>query len=236
MVVYTLVRDEFSGWYLEAVKPSYQQPIDLHTYKSTLAFFDKVLKLLHPFMPFITEEIYQLLENRNPDDSIMVAEMPANGRSHRLVLNEFEDAKEIVTAIRNLRQQKNIPPRDQLILAITAKESEYQGDFLPVIKKLANIDKVVFVDKSDEGAASFMVKTTQYSIPLGDLVDEESERIKLEEELAYHQGFLNSVMKKLSNANFVKNAPEKVVQLERKKKADAEEKIKTITEKIESIK
>jgi len=236
MVVYTLVRDEFSGWYLEAVKPSYQQPMDLHTYKSTLAFFDKVLKLLHPFMPFITEEIYQLLENRNPDDSIMVAEMPANGRSHRLVLNEFEDAKEIVTAIRNLRQQKNIPPRDQLILAITAKESEYQGDFLPVIKKLANIDKVVFVDKSDEGAASFMVKTTQYSIPLGDLVDEESERIKLEEELAYHQGFLNSVMKKLSNANFVKNAPEKVVQLERKKKADAEEKIKTITEKIESIK
>ena len=236
MVVYTLVRDEFSGWYLEAVKPSYQQPMDLHTYKSTLAFFDKVLKLLHPFMPFITEEIYQLLENRNPDDSIMVAEMPANGRSHRLVLNEFEDAKEIVTAIRNLRQQKNIPPRDQLILAITAKESEYQGDFLPVIKKLANIDKVVFVDKSDEGAASFMVKTTQYSIPLGDLVDKESERIKLEEELAYHQGFLNSVMKKLSNANFVKNAPEKVVQLERKKKADAEEKIKTITEKIESIK
>jgi valyl-tRNA synthetase len=236
MMVYTLVRDEFSGWYLEAVKPAYQQPIDKATYDSTLEFFDKVLKILHPFMPFITEEIYQLIEERKTGESIMVDTMPTYGNTHRQILSDFEVTKEVITSIRNIRQEKNISPKDGLKLSITVAEKDYNAYFIAVMKKLANVDSVSFGDKPEEGASTFMVKTTQYSVPLGDMIDIEAEKQKLEDELNYHKGFLNSVMKKLGNENFVKNAPEKVVEMERKKKADAENKIKALSERIESLK
>jgi valyl-tRNA synthetase len=236
MLSYTLVRDEFSGWYLEAIKPPYQQPIDKATYKSTLEFFDKVLKILHPFMPFITEEIYQLISDRREGESIMVAEMPSFSKSHPHVLSDFEDTKEVIAAIRNIRQEKNISPKEVLKLSIISDESDYKGDYIAVIKKLANIESVSFVDKSDEGAATFMVKTAQYSIPLGNLIDYEKEKQKLEEELNYQKGFLNSVLKKLGNEKFVNSAPEKVVEIERRKQADAEQKIEALTEQIKSLK
>ncbi len=235
MLVYTLIRDEFSGWYLEAVKPAYQKPIDKATYKSTLEFLDKVLKILHPFMPFISEEIYQLIEDRKQGESIMITEMPSYGKTHTQVLKDFEEAKEVITALRNIRQEKNIPQKDTLKLSITSAESGYKTDFLAVIKKLANIESVNYVATSEDGAATFMVKTTQYSVPLGDLIDIEVEKQKLEEELKYQKGFLNSVMKKLGNERFVNNAPQKVVEMEQKKKADAEEKIRAITEQIDSL-
>lgn len=236
MLVYTLIRDEFSGWYLEAIKPAYQQPIDKTTYDRTLDFFDKVLKILHPFMPFISEEIYHLIEDRKPDDSIMISEMPSFGRVRRQVLEEFEDAKEVITAVRNIRQEKNIPQKDTLRLCIAANESDYTDTFLEVIRKLANVESVDFVDRSDDGVATFLVNTTQYSIPLGDMIDIEAEKNKLEEELNYHKGFLNSVLKKLGNESFINNAPEKVVEIEKKKKADAENKIIVLTKQLESLK
>jgi valyl-tRNA synthetase len=235
MVVYTLVRDEFSGWYLEAIKPAYQHPIDSITYKQTLVFFDKILKMLHPFMPFITEEIYQLISNREHGESIMVTEMPAQGRVHHQLLHDFEDAKEIITAVRNIRQEKNIPQKDTLRLSILSDEMDYNGHFIAVIKKLANIDSVSFAGIAEEGDVTFMVKTTQYNVPLGNLIDVEGEKKKLIEELSYHQGFLISVMKKLGNENFVKNAPEKVVEMERKKKADTEDKIKALTTRLKAL-
>lgn len=236
MLVYTLVRDEFSGWYLEAIKPEYLQPIDKVTFENTLGFLNKLLKILHPFMPFISEEIYQLIEDRKHGESIMVAEMPSYGKANRRVLSDFEDATEAIAAIRTIRQEKNIPLKDALTLAISANKANYKGDFIAVIKKLANIESISFMDKPEEGAVSFMVKTTQYSIPLGDRIDVNTEIQKLEEELNYHKGFLSSVMKKLGNENFVNNAPEKVIELERKKQADAEQKIKALTEQIKSLK
>lgn len=235
MVVYTLIRDEFSGWYLEAVKPEYQKPIDKETYNQTLIFFDKLLKLLHPFMPFISEEIYQLIADRENGESIMISDMPKSGEANKSVLKNFEETKELITAIRNIRQEKNISPREAFHLKITGRESEYNAQFLPLVYKLANIETVEFIDKTLEGALTFLVRTTEYSIPFEELLDVEAEKARLEEELKYQQGFLNSVMKKLGNDKFVNNAPAKVVEMEEKKKADAENKIKTLTERLNSL-
>ncbi|MBN1951807.1 MAG: valine--tRNA ligase [Bacteroidales bacterium] len=232
MTVYTLVRDEFSAWFLEAVKPPYQQGIDQKTYKSTSCYLEKLLKALHPFMPFISEEIYQLLKEREEGESIMISAMPEIETYKQSILENFEETKEVITAIRKIRQEKALPQKDMLHLRITAKEGAFNREFLPLVHKLANIEEISFVEQADESDISFMVKTTEYSIPLGDLIDSEAEKAKLEEELKYHQGFLNSVMKKLDNASFVNNAPENVVAAEMKKKADAEEKIKTLKDRI----
>ena len=235
MLVYTMVRDDFSGWYLEAVKPDYQKPIDKATYTITISFFDKVVRILHPFMPFISEEVYQLIEERAEGDSVMISDMPKPSAVDQPKLDLFEEAKEIIGAVRNIRQGKNIPMKDPLELQIVADEQSYPKDYIPVINKLANISKEQFVDTATEGTANFMVKTTEYAVPLGDLIDVDAERKKLEEELNYQEGFLNSVMKKLSNEKFVGGAPEAVVNKEKQKQADAELKIKAIKEQLEKL-
>lgn len=235
MEVYTLVRDDFSGWYLEAVKPAYQQPIDIKSLEQTIDFLEKLLKAIHPFMPFISEEIYQLLTERKEGDSIMIAEMPKAKHFDKELLALFEETKEIITSIRNIRQQKNIAIKEMLHLNITGSQTNYSNNFLPVIYKLANIENIDFVGKAKDGASTFMVKTTEYSIPLGSLLDVEAEKKKLEVELKYHRGFLKAVMAKLGNEKFVNNAPKQVVEAEMKKKSDAETKIKALQEQLASI-
>lgn len=235
MVIYTLVRDEFSGWYLEAVKPAYQQPIDEKTYHQTIEFLKKMLKVLHPFMPFITEEIYQRLRKSNEKESIMISDMPVKAAYDTGLLEGFEETKEIITTIRNIRQEKNLSNIDKLHLKITGRAEKFNQTFLPVIYKLAFIGDIAFVEKAQDGAATFLVKTTEYNVPLGDLLDVETEKKKLREELKYQKGFLHSVMKKLGNEKFVNNAPKQVVEIEMKKKADAEAKIKSLEKQIENL-
>lgn len=235
MTVYSMVRDEFSGWYLEAVKPAYQQPIDKATYDATIQFFDKVIRILHPFMPFITEEIYQYISERKKGESIVVAQMPKAGRIHHHVVDLFEDAKQIIAGVRNIRQDKNIPLKEMVKLQITTDENSYDKKFIPVINKLANIESEYFVSKSDDASASFLVGTTEYAVPLGDMIDVEAEKKKLGDEINYHEGFLQSVAKKLSNTSFVQNAPAAVVDKEKQKMADAELKIKSLKEQLAKL-
>jgi valyl-tRNA synthetase len=235
MLVYNLIRDEFSGWYLEAIKPDYQKPIDRITYDKSLNFLEQVLKILHPFMPFISEEIYQLMKSRKEGDSIMISKMPQSADYDKVLLADFESAKEIVGAIRNVRQEKNIPNKETVELMISTEESTYHKGFLPLIEKLANISSVNFVTKPEGGSVTFMVGTTQYSVPLDGLIDTSGEKKKLEEELKYQEGFLHSVMKKLGNDRFVNNAPEMVVNNERQKAEDAKNRIKTLKERLAEL-
>ncbi|NPA35267.1 MAG: valine--tRNA ligase [Chlorobi bacterium] len=236
MTVYTTFWQEFSSWYLEAVKPGYQQPLDAETYKATVEFFDKLLRLLHPFMPFITEEIWQLLDERKEGESIMISDMPVATVINRKVVELFETAKEVVGNVRTVRKEKNIPPKEQLSLSVLPAGTDYDPMFDEVIAKLANLKEINKVDAKVEGAVSFMVKTTEYFVPMEGLIDVEQEIKKLEEELKYQEGFLNSVKKKLSNERFVNNAPEAVVAKERQKQADAEAKIQTLKASIENLK
>lgn len=235
MLVYTMVRDDFSGWFLEAVKPEYQKPIDKETYDATIHFFDKVVRILHPFMPFITEEIYQLIEERSEKDSVMISDMPSIAEIDDQMLEDFEEAKEIISAVRNIRQEKNIALKETVKLQINADEKSFTTTFIPVINKLANISEEEFVTKTDDTAATFRVKTTEFAVPLGDLIDHEAEKAKLKEEMMYLEGFLKSVEKKLSNERFVNNAPEAVVAKEKQKQADAEIKIKAIKEQLNKL-
>ncbi|MBN1597909.1 MAG: valine--tRNA ligase [Bacteroidales bacterium] len=235
MEIYTLIRDDFSGWYLEAVKPAYQKPIDSVTLEKTILYFDSLLRILHPFMPFITEEIFQLIEERKPSESITISEMPTSGKYNKVLLASFNETKEIVAAVRNIRQEKSIANKEPVKLKIITKEDNYSGGMIPIIKKLANVSDVSFSSTTENGEITFMIKTTRYSIPLGSVIDTELEKKKLEDELKYHEGFLKSVMKKLGNESFIENAPAKVVELERKKQADAEEKIKTLKEQLETL-
>ena len=236
MEVYTLFRDEFSSWYLECVKPAYQQPIDKVTYEATLELFEKLLKVLHPFMPFITEEIYQLLKERAEDDSIMIAQMPDLVAIDTDFLALFEETKEITAAVRNIRQEKNIAFKEVLHLQVIGDEGQIDHSTYCVIKKLANVDEITFVNEADTTASSFLVKTTEYAVPLGDMINVEEEIAKMEEELKYNEGFLKIVMKKLSNERFVNSAPAQVVDIERKKQADAESKITSLKESIAKLK
>ena len=236
MAVYTLFRDDFSSWYLEIIKPGYQQPIDAATYKATIHNLDKILKLLHPFMPFISEEIWQLLEDRKEGESIMISDMPVAGKVNEKLLASFELTKEAVTGVRNIRKQKNIPNKDAIVLNILDNTGNYDKYFDAVLAKLANAEELVFVNEKVNGALSFMVKANEYFIPMGDLVDVEAEIARLEQDLKYNKGFLISVTKKLSNERFVSSAPEKVVAIEKQKQADAEAKIKALEESIASFK
>ncbi len=236
MTVYTLFRDDFSSWYLEIVKPGYQQPIDAKTYKATIDNFDKILRLLHPFMPFISEEIWQLLDERKEGESIMVSEMPVAADTDEKILADFELTKEAIVGVRNVRKQKNIANKDVISLSILDNTGNYDKNFDAVLAKLANADKINFVTEKVSGALSFMVKANEYFIPMGDLLDVDAEIARLEEDLKYQQGFLNSVMKKLSNERFVNNAPEKVVAIEKQKQEDAEAKIKALQESIANLK
>ena len=233
MAVYKLFWDEFSSWYLEMIKPGYQLPIDKATYDATLGFFDALLRLLHPFMPFITEELWQALEPRKEGESLMVALMPEVALVDSAYLESFEIVKEIVSGVRTIRLQKNIPNKDTLELQVLGDHSDA---FNPVISKMCNLTDIIRTDDKAAGAVSFLVRTTEYAVPLGNMINVEEELAKLAEELKYQQGFLASVAKKLSNESFVSKAPAKVIEMERKKQADAESKIKSIEESIAALK
>ena len=233
MAVYKLFWDEFSSWYLEMVKPGYQQPVDKSTYISTLGFFDALLRLLHPFMPFITEELWQALEPRKEGESLMVALIPEVAPVDNLYLEDFEFAKEIVGGVRTIRLQKNIPNKEALELQVLGEHNDH---FNSVIAKMCNLSSIIRTEEKAAGSASFLVRTTEYAVPLGNMINVEEELAKLQDELKYQQGFLASVMKKLSNESFVSKAPAKVIEMERKKQADAESKIKSIEESIAALK
>jgi valyl-tRNA synthetase len=238
MVVYTLIKDDFSGWYLEAVKPAYQQPIDRATLKQTIDYFEKLLKVLHPFMPFISEEIYQLLEERKEGHSIMISTMPKTKSldsvklsEEKAILDSFEETKEVISFIRTARVEKQIPNKETRDLII--KSEGYKNPFIDIIKKLGNVNCEVSNDIIPIGRASSLITSkAEYYFLYGDEFDSQAELKKLVTELEYTKGFLESVEKKLQNDNFVKNAPEKVLNIEKQKKADAEAKIITLNEQI----
>ena len=238
MLVYKLFWDEFSSWYLEMVKPAYGQPIDKKTYESTLHFFDVLLRQLHPFMPFITEELWQHIYDRKPGESIMVAQLETFcGRDLQAaneLCNAFDQLKEIISGIRNIRLQKNIAQKETLELQVV--DVNPVATFNPVITKLCNLSSIEAVENKADGSGSFMVGTTEYAIPLGNLINTEEELAKLEADLKYQEGFLQSVLKKLSNEKFVSKAPANVIDMERKKQADAESKIASLKESIAALK
>jgi valyl-tRNA synthetase len=236
MTIYTTVRDEFSGWLLEIVKPPYQKPVDAKTYEEVVELFDQLLRLMHPFMPFITEEIWQMLKNRENGQSIMISQMPDAGKCDVELLAAFENVKDTISGIRNIRKEKNIPTKDALELKIQQGDKGYQAEYTPVMQKMANLSAIRIVSEEVKGAASFRIKSTNFYVPTEEFIDVEEELTKLEEELKYARGFLHSVMKKLENERFVNNAPEAVVKKEKAKKADAEAKIKVLEERISSLK
>jgi len=236
MITYKLFWDEFSAWYLEIIKPEYQKPVDRVTLNATIAIFDKLLKLIHPFMPFITEELWQMLLERKNGESIMVSLMPEAKKFNKAIIADFESVKEIVSAIRTVRKDKGIPIRDKLALLIRADQDSYDADLLPVILKMCNLTHISFVSEKQPGTVSFMVGTIEYFIPIDGSIDIESELIKLNEDLEYNRVFLATVMKKLDNHRFVENAPSSVLELERKKQSDAESKIRSIEERIKELK
>ena len=235
MRIYKLFWDDFSGWYLEMVKPAYGSPTDAATMEATRRYFDLLMRLVHPFMPFVTEEIWQDLAPRAAGESVMYAAWPALGEADKALLARFELVKEVVTAIRAARKQKNIAQKQTLVLNVVADDN-YPAAYAPVIAKMGNLSEITPATEKDPTAAAFIVKTTQYFIPMGDSIDREAEAKKLADELAYLEGFLASVMKKLSNERFVNSAPEKVVANERAKKADAEAKIAAIKEQLRALK
>jgi valyl-tRNA synthetase len=232
MLLYKLFWDEFSSWYLEIVKPAYQKPIDKLSYDATLSFFDDLLRLLHPFMPFITEELWQALYTREEGVSLMISLQPKGEDVNKELLSDFEDVKNIISGIRTIRLEKNIPNKEALELEITGKHKEL---FNSIIAKMCNLTSIKLVSEKQTGSAGFLVGTTEYTVPLTDNIDTEAELKKLEAELTYTEGFLKSVQKKLSNEKFVQNAKPEIVENERKKMADAESKIALIKENIAAI-
>ena len=236
MTVYRLFWDEFSSWYLEMVKPAYGQPIDKTTYDATISFFETLLKMLHPFMPFITEELWQHIYDRKDGESIMRDKLDVatpTENDERLVA-DVENVKLIVSGVRTVRNQKNIAPKEALTLQ-TIGENKYEA-YTSVITKMANLSEINVVTEKDTTSASFMVGTDEFAVPLGDMIDTEAEIAKLEAQLKHLEGFLFGIRKKLSNEKFVANAPEAVVAMERKKLSDSEEKIAAIKESLAALK
>ncbi len=231
---YRLFWDDFSGLYLEMVKPAYGSPTDPATMAATRAFFDALMRLLHPFMPFVTEEIWQDLAPRAEGESICTAAMPEAGAVKEALLARFELAKEAISSVRNVRNQKQLPQKEALALRVVVDEN-YPAEYAPVMMKMANLSAIEPTVEKDPTAAAFLVKTTQYFVPMAGRIDVEAERKKLADELAYCEGFLASVMKKLSNERFVQSAPEKVVANERAKQADAEAKIAAIRAQLAAL-
>ncbi len=236
MLVYKLFWDEFSSWYLESVKPAYQQPIDGATYKATISFFDKLLKVLHPYIPFITEEVWQLLETRKQGESIMVAQMPEAGAYDEKLLERFETVKDVIAKIRQIRQDNGIAQKDTLECFAKLVDGEYDDYFNAVITKHCNLAKFELIPAAIDGAKTFVAKNVEYYIPLGDKIDKDEELKKLNAELDYTRGFLASVEKKLSNERFVSGAPAAVVDREKQKLADAKMKIEALEKQIAALK
>jgi valyl-tRNA synthetase len=235
MNTYKLFWDEFSGWFLEIIKPEYKKPVDRISYEATIAVFDNLLRIIHPFMPFITEEIWQLITERKDGESLMISAIPRAKKYDKELIARFENIKETISAIRTVRKEKQILNRDAVELSIKTDKNSYDSGFLPVIIKLCNLSVVKFISGNVENSASFMVKTTEFYIPLGSKIDHESEKTKILNDLAYYKGFLESVMKNLDNIRFVQNAPADVIELERKKKSDTDLKIKSLEEALKSL-
>lgn len=235
MTTYKLIWDDFCAWYLEMAKPVYGSPIDKTTYEATVRFFETGLKLLHPFMPFITEEIWQFLGDRsNPKDALVVAPWPTAGEIDELILSDFALMEEVVTGVRTIRKNNQLPQK-QAITLMVRNNGDVNNRFDAVVKHLCNVEEIVAVSEKQDNAFSFLVKTSDFFVPFGENVDLEGEREKLTKELEYYRGFLISVDKKLSNEKFVSSAPAAVVDAEKKKQADAQMKIATITEKLSSL-
>ena len=234
MTIYRLVWDEFCSWYLEMMKPAYGQGIDKASYDQVIHYFESLLKILHPFMPFISEEIYQQLSEENHDKFLMNQMWPDQKEPSNLA-GQFEQQKELIAEIRNIRKNKGISFKESLSLNVISKQGGKSDQFDEIIKKLVNLDNINYVTKKQENCLSFVIGLNEYFIPFEDQIDKESEMERLKEELAYQEGFLNSVNKKLSNDRFVRNAPEKVVELEQKKKNDAESKILLLKKQLETL-
>ena len=235
MMLYKLFWDDFSSWYLEIIKPGYRKPLDASTYRSTIGFFDALLRLLHPIMPFITEEVWQRLGERNDGESIMIASMPSAGRVQKKLLSDFGNTMEIVSSVRNIRAERNIPQKDQVALHFKTNGEAPSIPYEDVIIKLCNLSEISPSDSKPLNAVSFMVKTNEFYVPLEDKLDVEAEIEKLKKELDYNRGFLASVLKKLSNERFMSNAPAKVIEMEMAKKADAESRILTLEERLNNL-
>ena len=237
MGIYKLVWDDFCSWYLEMIKPAYQQPIDSETYKITLEYFQRILKLLHPFMPFLTEELWheEVFGRREEMDCCIVAEYPKAGAINELLLKDLEVIQQVISEIRNIRNTKQISPKESLTLAIKASSPLNYASYLTIVQKLANISEVSFVTEKLIGATSFIAGTDEFFVPLANNIDVEAERERIQKELVYLQGFLKAVDGKLSNERFVQNAKPEVVEIERHKKADAEAKIVILLEGLESL-
>ncbi|MBQ9640777.1 MAG: valine--tRNA ligase [Bacteroidaceae bacterium] len=242
MAVFKLFTDEFSGWYLEMIKPAYQAPIDKATLQSTLQFFEQLMKIIHPFMPFITEELYQHIAPRKEGESIMVSTLQIDAPTEQdaALIAQYEEAKQIISGVRAVRQSKNISQREPLTLEVVLTNADDRNvtkcpALGPVIKKMATLADILYVQAKSDGTSSFLIGTTEYAVQLGSLIDTEAEIQKMEAELKHLRGFLVSVQKKLSNERFVQNAPAQVVELERKKQADAETKIAALTESIAKL-
>ena len=236
MTAFKLFTDEFSGWYLEMIKPAYQAPIDATTLQATLDIFEQLMKIIHPFMPFITEELYQHIAARKKGDSIMVStlKLDAPSKADAELIAQFEHAKQVISGVRAIRQSKNISPREPLKLeAPTGVDNTTWAD---TIQKLAGLSEIAVVEKKSEGTQSFLIGTEEYAVPLGNLIDAAAEIEKAETEIKRLQGFMMGIQKKLQNERFVQNAPAQVVELERKKLSDAESKIAALQETINSLK
>lgn len=231
--IYKLIRDDFSGWYLELIKPAYGQPIDTKTLRKTELFLETLLAQLHPFMPFITEELWQALKERQEGESLMVTLIPEAGSVDNAFLARFAQTQEIISAIRNIRTSKNLSPREELVLEVAPS---YADDMDAVLMKLANLTEIRRSEEKSEGSISFVIGTDEFAVPMANLINAEEEIKKLEEDLEYQKKFLLGVEKKLSNENFVARAPEQVIALERKKKADAESRIQTIEQSLKQLK
>ncbi|MBT8393529.1 MAG: class I tRNA ligase family protein, partial [Bacteroidia bacterium] len=234
MATYKLIWDDFASWLLEIVKPSYQQPIDALTKKAVVTFFEDLLKILHPFMPFISEEIWQLIEERTPENALIISSLPEIKKSDSYLINEFEYAKEVVSGIRTIRKEKNISFKETIDFAVLNNDL-VKATFDDVIIKLGSLNGISYINKAIDGALSFRVKSNEYYIPVSGAINVEKEIEKLKEELVYTKGFLRSVQKKLTNERFVNNAPEQVVANEKKKEADALAKIETLKASLASL-
>ncbi|MBR4177095.1 MAG: valine--tRNA ligase [Bacteroidales bacterium] len=245
MNTYKLMWDDFCSWYLEMVKPAYGTPIDKETYDATISIFERLMYMLHPFMPFVTEEVWHLLQEADSEakaemiaqSSIMIQHMPSSVFYDQRMLDDCTMARDVIAGVRNLRNSRGLSPKEQLELFVVCGDGKRMNSrFDSIVKKLANVSDIKYVDNKVEGAVSFMIGTTEFFVPMSQNVDVEAEKKKLEEELKYAEGFLASVMKKLGNEKFVNGAPEKVVAVERQKKADAEQKIAALKAQIENMK
>jgi valyl-tRNA synthetase len=234
MSIYKLIWDDFSSWFLEMVKPAYQQPIDAKTLKAVINFFEDNLKVLHPYMPFISEEIWQDIADRTQEEALIIAEYPKMIEVNESLINEFKVTSEVISRIRTIRKDKNIAFKNSIKLSVINNESSNE-DFDPIIKKIGNLSGIIYCSSKVEGTLSFRVKSNEYFIPMTSDINIEEEKAKLEEELKYIEGFLNSVQKKLSNERFVNNAPEQVIKIERQKEADALAKVETLKASLSSL-